>query len=69
MVKDTKSGNSTGIHCPRCGEELRKIGRETVARITGITEYDTYCDKCDITVNIEDRAAFEQENRILITFA
>ena len=57
------------IHCPKCGEELRKISKETVARITGIIEYDTYCDKCDITVSIEDRSVFEQEGNIIITFA
>jgi Zn finger protein HypA/HybF involved in hydrogenase expression len=57
------------IRCPKCGGELRKIGRETVARITGITEYDTYCDKCNITVSIDDRSTFEQEGKILITFA
>ena len=67
MVEDKE--NNTDIHCPRCGKELRRIGRVAVARITGITEYDTYCDKCEITVNIEDRSAFEQEDRILITFA
>jgi hypothetical protein len=57
------------IHCPKCGGELRKISEETVARITGIIEYDTYCDNCDITVSIEDRSAFEQEGKILVTFA
>lgn len=57
------------IHCPKCGRELRKISKETVARITGIVEYDMYCDKCDITVSIEDRSAFEQEGKILVTFA
>lgn len=57
------------IHCPKCGGELRKISKETVAMITGITEYDTYCDKCDITVSIEDRSTFEQEGKILVTFA
>lgn len=72
MVKDKKNSrgtDSTGIYCPKCGGELRKIGRVTIARITGITEYDTYCDKCKQTVNIEDRSVFEQEDRILITFA
>lgn len=57
------------IHCPKCGGELRKISKETVARITGVIEYDTYCDGCDITVSIEDRSAFEQEGKILVTFA
>lgn len=57
------------IHCPKCGEQLRKISKETVARITGIKEYDIYCDQCDITVNIEDRSALEQEGKIIITFA
>lgn len=56
------------IHCPKCGRELRKISKETVARITGIIEYDTYCDKCDVTVSIEDRSAFEQEGKIIVTF-
>lgn len=57
------------IHCPKCGEELRKISKETVESITGIIGYDAYCDKCDITVSIEDRSAFEQEGKILVTFA
>lgn len=57
------------IRCPKCGGELRKIGKEIVVRITGITEYDTYCDKCDITVNIEDRSASEQDGKIIVTFA
>ena len=57
------------IHCPKCGEELRKISKETVARITGIVEYDMYCDKCDMTVSIEDRSAFEQEGKIIVMFA
>ena len=70
MLKEkSKDTDNTCIHCPRCGEELRRIGNVTIARITGISEYDTYCDKCNITVNIEDRSAFEQEDRILIVFA
>ena len=36
MVEDKE--NNTDIHCPRCGKELRRIGRVAVARITGITE-------------------------------
>lgn len=56
------------IHCPKCGGELRKIGRETIERVTGVTEYDSYCDNCDITVSIEDRSALEQEGKILVTF-
>lgn len=67
MVKDKE--NDKNIHCPRCGGELRKIGIETVGKISGIVAYDTYCDKCNITINIEDRSAFRQDGNILIVFA
>ena len=62
-------GSGTNVHCPKCGDKLRRISAIRIARITGITEYDAYCDKCNITVNIEDRSTFEQEGKILITFA
>lgn len=67
MAKDKENGEN--IHCPRCGGELRKIGIETVGKISGIIGHDTYCDKCNITVNIEDRSAFRQDGNILIVFA
>lgn len=67
MTKDKENGEN--IHCPRCGEKLRKIGIETVGKISGIVTYDTYCDKCGITINIEDRSAFRQDDKILIVFS
>lgn len=57
------------VCCPRCGKKMRQIGKERLERNTGIAEYDVYCDTCDITVNIEDRSAFEQLGKIMITFA
>lgn len=65
---DIKNKNDTNVRCPKCGEKLRRISEDRIQKFTGITEYDTYCDKCDITVYIEDRSAFEQEGKILITF-
>lgn len=66
--KENKENNKN-IHCPKCGGELRKIGRETVGKVSGIIEYDTYCDKCNTTVNIEDRSKFERLDKVFVIFA
>jgi len=61
--------NETIIHCPRCGNVLRRTGIDVeYYKGLGIVVYDTYCDECDITVGIEDRSNFEQEGKIVITF-
>lgn len=57
------------VHCPRCGYILKKVGEDRIERITGIIEYDTFCTGCDAEVYVEDKSAFEQEGKILITFS
>lgn len=61
--------NEREIHCPKCGNPLRVSGKIEEYRGLGIVEHDAYCDKCDITVNVEDRSTYGQEGKILITFA
>lgn len=57
------------IHCPRCGSVLRRAGIDVEHyKGLGIIVYDANCEKCDITVGIEDRSSFEQEGKIIITF-
>lgn len=62
--------NAAKMHCPKCGNVLEKKGRDIETyKCLGIMEYGMYCNICDITINIEDRSAFEQEGKVLITFA
>ncbi len=58
------------VHCPKCGYLLRGVSREIeVYKGLGITEYELYCDECDIIISVEDRSSFEQEGKIIITFS
>lgn len=57
------------VYCPKCGYILKKVSQDRIEKATGIIEYDAICVRCDIDVGVEDKSAFEQEGKILITFS
>jgi hypothetical protein len=62
-------GKDRTILCPMCGHELRRTSIDVeYYKCLGMTVYDAYCDGCNTVVGIEDKASFEQEGKIIITF-
>lgn len=57
------------VYCPKCGYIIRRIGIDIERnKGFGIVAYEACCDRCSVTVDIEDISNFEQKRKITITF-